>query len=388
MIFLVLLSMLMSACNNDSPAPQPSGDLNTELGIESVPASLGSQYTSNFNRYTKVVAPNGKAIHIVAQSNITNEQIVRCRSILEHFLRDLPNSQYGSNKGLIANQMANNGATLTLLNGRDDGRNSVEVDGQALFEEEIQVEGHSWYVNQDYRSHRDAAFEEILHLVHDTGIGVDGLNSSPGAAPAFQAEIRAAQTNALNNSLWGIGASRWIDELTRENSLSQEYLAAVIDVYYGLWGADTENATHGMGGLYVAKTRDGIAIEDPRGADLMNNKFFHSHLTYNARIDSDFEGVFLLRFDASVPYTHHSRYLKDITLLGNKNTQVMVNELDNGITGNDGVNTVHFSGSRNQYQVEQVNGGYKVTDAISNRDGVNTLKQVEKLKFSDQTIDL
>ena len=38
--------------------------------------------------------------------------------------------------------MAENGAILTLLNGQDDGNNPVEVNGQALFENEIQVEGH------------------------------------------------------------------------------------------------------------------------------------------------------------------------------------------------------------------------------------------------------
>ena len=36
----------------------------------------------------------------------------------------------------------------------------------------------------------------------------------------------------------GIGPENasWVAELTQENSLSQEYLAAVIDAYYGLWG--------------------------------------------------------------------------------------------------------------------------------------------------------
>ena len=46
--------------------------------------------------------------------------------------------------------------------------------------------------------HRDAAFEEILHLIHDMGIGVDGSNSiSNPALPEYQAEIRAAQINAI-----------------------------------------------------------------------------------------------------------------------------------------------------------------------------------------------
>ncbi len=384
----IVLTVFFSACKKENLTPQPVGELDMELGIEAVPTSLGSSYTGNFNRYTKVVTPNGSAIHIVAQSNITNEQIVRCRSILEHFLKDYEGSEFGSNKGAIANKMAENNAILTLLNGRDDGSNSVEVNGQPLYEEEIQLEGHAWYVNQDYENHRDAAFEEILHLMHDYGIGVDGSNSSPGAAPAFQAEIRAAQTNALSNNLWGIGASNWISELTKENSLSQEYLAAVIDVYYGLWGADTESSSHGMSGLYVAKTRGDIAQEDPIGQGLLEHKFFHPYLTYNARIDKDFSGIFSLKFDISIPYSNHSQYLKDITLLGGNDVDVAVNELDNDITGNEGTNRIIFSGNKSDYQINTTGGETIVTDNTANRDGKNTVRKVEFLQFLDETLGL
>lgn len=388
-----IMVVAIAACSKDDSAaivPQPAGQLDTALGIEAVPASLGRPYTKNFNRYTKVTTPNGSAIHIVAQSNITNEQMVRCRSILEHYLKDYPGSKYGSEKSAVANKMAANKAVLTLLNGSDDGNNPVEVDGQPLYENEIQVEGHAWYVNQDYSSHRDAAFEEILHLVHDYGIGIDGTNGSSGAAPDFQAEIRAAQKNALSNKIWGGGTENaaWIKELTKENSLSQEYLASVIDAYYGLWGAWAKSATHSMWGIYLAKTRDEIVTEDPMGQELMNNKFFHPYLTYNARIDSSFTGTFSLKLDASIPYSYHSRYLKDVTLLGKNNTNILVNELDNDITGNAGENAVIFSGSKDEYSVTTANGVITVTDNQSGRDGENILRKVEKLQFADQLVVL
>ncbi len=387
---IALSSISMVSCKKDSPSPTPPGLANPELGIENViPAKLGKVYASYFNRYTSVLTPNGGSIHIVAQSNITDEQIVRCRSILEHYLKNYPGSQYGADKSAVANKMAENNAILCLLNGQDDGNNPAgeQVTGQPLYQNEIQLEGHSWYMNQNY-SHRDAAFEEILHLVHDNGIGVDGANTLPGAAPAFQSEIRAAQNNALSNNLWGIGSASWIKELTKENSLSQEYLASVVDSYYGLWGAWTESTTNGMWGLYVGKTRADIQTDDPMGYDIMNNKFFHPYLTYNARIDASLNGNFSLKFDASKPYTHHSRYLKDITLLGNNNNTVTVNELDNSITGNPGINTVIFSGASTEYSVTTANGVTTVTDNVNNRDGRNTLHAVEKLRFSDTTIDL
>ncbi len=389
-ITIIAFSVLaVTSCSKDNIV-QPKGDANAELGIDNViPSSLGDFYVSNFNRYTKVNTQNGGVIHIVVQSDISEEQIVRCRSILQHYLADYSGSEYGADKSAVANKMAENNAILCLLNGEDNGENSVasEVTGQPLFQNEIQAEGHSWYMNQNYE-HRDAAFEEILHFVHDNGIGIDGANGTPGALPAYQSDIRVAQQNALNNNLWGIGETEWIQELTNENSLSQEYFASVIDSYYGLWGAWTESNSHGMWGLYVGKTRADIQTDDPMGYALMNNKFFHPFLTYNARIDASLNGNFSLKFDASKPYTHHSRYLKDITLLGSNSNTVTVNELDNSITGNSGTNTVIFSGASTEYSVATSNGTTTATDNVASRDGLNTLYAIEKLQFTDTTIDL
>ena len=386
---IVFLSIILISCSNDNSENQPIGQANPELGIENIiPNILGEEYSNNFNRYTNVVTPNGGKIHIVAQSNLTDEQIVRARSTLEHFLENYPGSKYGSDKSELANKMAENGAILTLLNGQDDGNNPVEVNGQALFENEIQVEGHAWYINQNYNNHRDATYEEILHLVHDYGIGIDGHNSFPGAMPEYQSEIREAQKYALSNNLWGIGADRWINELTDENSLTQEYLAALIDSYYGLWGSWTDSRTHGMWGIYVAKTRNEILSEDPIGGEIMTNKFFHPYLTYNARIDPSFNGNFSLRFDSSKPYTNHSQYLKDITLLGNNNISVSINQLDNNIIGNQGTNTVIFNGNSSEYIIDISDDETSVADKVSDRDGINILQGIEKLKFIDQTIEL
>ncbi len=388
---LLAISMLTTvACKKDKTTLTPQKITFDEKGISTtVPGILGSVYIKNFNRYTKVTTPNGGSIHIVAQANLTDEQIIRCRSVLEFYLTDYPGSVYGANKTAVANKMAENKAILCLLNGQDDGSNPVgeQVTGQPLYQNEIQVEGHPWYMNQNYE-HRDATFEEILHFVHDNGIGVDGANTIPGSAPAFQVEIRAAQQNALANKLWGIGQDSWIAELTAENSLSQEYLASVVDSYYGLWGAWKESSTHGMWGMYVAKTREDMPADDPMGYALMTNKFFHPYLTYNARIDASLNGNFSLKFDATKPYTHHSKYLKDVTLLGSNNNTITVNELDNNITGNAGVNTVIFSGASTEYTIDTKDGVTTITDKTNNRDGINTVSKVEKLQFTDKTIEL
>ena len=126
----------------------------------------------------------------------------------------------------------------------------------------------------------------------------------------------------------------------------------------------------------------------PKGHALLENTFFHPYLTYNARIDAGFQGTFSLRFDPGVPYSHHSRYLKDITLLGSYDTKVRVNELNNDITGNQGVNTVIFTGNMGEYSVETTQGVSTVSDGIASRDGINTLRNIERLEFADQVMDL
>ncbi len=400
-ISLMTLAVTFTGCDsssNDTTSANNNANQNTmglsaatrALGINAIPNDLSAIFTSalKFDRYTKVNTPNGRAIHILAQDEISDNQIVRARSILEHFLTDLPGSEYGEDKSAVANKMADNNAKLLLLNGVDDGTNPAsELDGQPLYFGEIQVEGHNWYIQQDY-NHRDAAFEEILHLVHDYGIGVDQNEIFYGALPNFQDEIRAAQINASADNLWGTGATEWIAELTTENSLSQEYLAAIIDVYYGLWGADTESNTHGMHGLYVSKVREDISIKDPYGATLLDNKFFHPYLTYNARIDDSFTGDFSLIFNVDLPYTYHAQYLKDITLTGTNNSNVILNQMDNHITGNQGINTVVMSGPSSEYDITQKNNHTIIEDMRDNRDGKNTLQSIEKIQFTDTTIDI
>ena len=379
-----------SSNSSNAETPVSSSPVFDEFGISSVPSSLSGIYSAahNFDRYTKVDTPNGGVIHIIIQDQITRNQIIRARGILKHFLTDYEGSVYGSDKSIVANKMADNGAKLLLLNGVDDGSNSgAELDGQPLYYGEMQVEGHEWYINQNYE-HRDASFEEILHLVHDYGIGVDQNSQFIGALPNFQSEIRMAQQVALSSQLWAWQAefADWISELTAENSLTQEYLASVIDTYYGLWGAF--DGEYGMWGGYIAKVRSDITEEDPLGAELMNNKFFHPYLTYDARIDESFVGDFSLKFNPSLSYTHHSQYLKDVTLTGTNASGVIVNQLDNKVTGNSADNTVIFSGSSEEYEITNENGMVIVKDSQTDRDGTNTLKGIEKLKFSNEVIEV
>ena len=375
----------------------------TETGVVVLPENIHSAWKQEgFVHYTKVTAPNGGAIHIAAQEAISQAQIIRSRNVLEHFLIDFPGSKYGDDKSAVANAMTENKAILLLLNGRDDGRNEPDLPGQWLFEEELTIEGSDWYMNNVYEGHRDATFEEILHLVHDAGIGVDGHNSMPGALSEYQAEIRKATDYAMANNyqIWPMGATsnsdimNWVNELDDENSLTQEYLASVIDSYYGLWGAWEEDPEKGMWGLYIAHDRSEIKNEDPMGWELME-MFFHPYLQYMAWVDSSFNGTFSINFDNDLPYTHASQYLlkvrlngsQDANLVGNDHGNVFVgNRGNNIIDGKEGVDTVMFRGNYSDYSIETDEGEILVIDMSGRIDGEDKLISVEYLVFRDKTI--
>lgn len=384
-------------------------------GVVDMPANVPAAFTNGgFVKYTKIQCPNGEAIHFVAQNQVTEAQIIRARTLLEFYLKNVPGSQYGADKTNVKNTMGTNDALLLLMNGSDNGQNDPTVNGQPLYYEEMAVEGHQWYTSNDF-NHRDASFEEILHMMHDMGIGVDGTNSiSNPALPAYQQEIRAAQLNAAQNNfaIWPLGAGgsnagiqQWYNELSNENSLTQEYLASIIDSYYGLWEPWTDDPTTGMWGIYIAHNRAEIQTEDPMGWALLP-KFFSPVIDVDMIIDPTFNGVFKMSVDNNIPYTHKSQYLQHAYLWESNNSGLQGNDLYNRLKGNNGNNsfeglkgndrldgwagedTAKFTGPMADYTITNLTTYATVADGVSGRDGVDTLWNMEFLQFSDQAVPI
>jgi len=139
-------------------------------GILQLPGAVAKPIRETFDRYARVVTPNGRPIHILAQSGWTEDQIVHARKVLEHLLTDVPGVQYGD-RAAVANAMAERRATLVLFDDEPAmerafrGRlGDLRLGMQDLRANECPPVG-----SRDYMRHgtRDAAFEEILHLVHD-----------------------------------------------------------------------------------------------------------------------------------------------------------------------------------------------------------------------------
>ena len=124
-----------------------------------------------FVKYTKLIAPNGKPIHFLAQDGWSDHRILKARNVMQHVLTDVPGTRFGADKSVIANSMADRKATMVLFNTEPDLREAFEntdlgeadLSMQDLRANECPVEG-----DDDYMAHRtrDASFEENIHLVH------------------------------------------------------------------------------------------------------------------------------------------------------------------------------------------------------------------------------
>jgi hypothetical protein len=355
-----------------------------EFGLQPLPKD--SPYREEgFTKITEVIAPNGKSISIIAQKGVRDIAVARCRNLLTFYLTNVPGTKYGADKSGVANAMANNHAMLMMPEGEHREGHEPDIDAQPQFESETPVDGSRWYIKNDWE-HRDAAFEEIFHLVHDTGIGT----YMRGAIPQYKKELHAEAIQSLKDGRWGIPIdphiTEWIEELTEEDSLAQEYIASVIDSYYGLWAAFDENPG-GMWGIYIAKTRAEIKEKDPKGYELLEAFLPPMMIGYESLIDPNFRGTFSLQFNEELPYTHKSQYYVDATLTGSKNSNLLGNDANNTLRGNSGDNTmdggegtdtVIFKGKKNEYEIKD----NIIKDTVKGRDGTDTLISIEVLKFA------
>lgn len=346
-----------------------------------------------YSKFIDYIAPNGKPIRILAMDKITNDQLLYAYNMLSFYLK----SNDKINKDEIANNLANNKAILILPNGADrDGKTPMAAMnlGQNLNQMEIANIGSKWYIDCDY-THRDAAFEEIFHMVHDYGIGT---TQNSGAAPEITKIIADAKNNSLptdksdwgNKGLWGLNSKSWLEELEKEGSLEQEYIVSVIDSYYGLWDS-WNDGVGGMWGIYTSKNRREIVNKDPQGLKALKS-FLPEYITQMMRIDSSFAGEFKMLYDSTLPYTSKSQYLQNIALTGSNDVNLIANDLDNilmvnsgenKIDGKEGIDIVQFKGSSEEYEIIRIDDKIVVKDKIANRDGISELKNIEILRFTD-----
>jgi len=377
---LLVCVFVLTSCEKD-PVEVVTGTLegmdisNATDGITELTTANGL-FAQIFKNYTNVKAPNGKVVHIVAQSGVSEEQILRARQVLSFFTEDVDGVSNGA-KAAMLDAMADAKATLTIFNTESEataGLDRLAETGYAfqdLYATEIFAEGSDDYLNNP-SSRRDATLEEVLHLVQQYGIAT--------ASPDFMAEIETVAKAAKTEGFW---TSDQMAEWEAEGSLGIEYFATIVEVYYGMWAHENE----AFYGEYDFNTRTALAAGDPAGLALIES-FLPAALTYESTLSKDFNGTFFMAFDASEAYTNKSQYLTKLTLQGTNNVNVKGNNLDNIIKGNDGENIAMFRGSFTDYNISNESGIVVVADNVAGRDGTDTLMGIEKLQFGTQIIDL
>jgi len=268
-------------------------------GIVPLPEELGKTLNGLFSKYTKHVAPNGKPIHIFAQSGVSDLQVVRAREILKYHLTDAPGTQYGFDKTAMANRMADVKATLMYTDTEIKSfamrpiLRASELRLQDLYATESPVEGGYEYINNKGRPGerftRDASYEEIMHLVHDKGL--------EDILPEYHQEIVVAEKAAVEADIFRYG-----------RLAPHEYIITGFDIYFGLWDHDPQGDGKSFGDEYPFHTKEEMKAGDPALYDLVE-KFWPKYLTYDAYIDPSFEGTFSTVRDENTEYTFKSQYL-------------------------------------------------------------------------------
>lgn len=295
------------------------------------------------------------------------------------------------------------------------------LNSQSLMYRELSLEGDCHYMS-NYASYcaalgehadRDAAFEEILHITQAQGI-------APNSQNGFQALQQSIDARALsiynahaagNSAVWQPTQSSWDDWAGDDynpeigTSYSHEYFAAAFEAYMGV-------AQHNGQGLdgYQALTRTAMVNQDNQAKQWIE-ALFHTHLQYTARVDSAgvetyFDNtypntsdtpIFLMNRDdaqANDGYTYKSQWLLNVEIIGTKAIDLAANDQDNEIKGNSANNTIDGKDGVDTYLIDNRYAECSLIKTKNNAivdcpsSGKDTLINIEKISFSDQTITL
>ncbi|WP_431787173.1 hypothetical protein [Vibrio harveyi] len=308
--------------------------------------------------------------------------------------------------------------TSTLMSSQDTP--NWLINSQSLMYRELTVEGDCHYMSNfsDYCAYlgehadRDAAFEEILHLVQAQGIAPNPSTSS------LQNEIQAHALNIYNDAqagkqtVWQPTQRDWQDwesddfdpERVKQTgtSYSHEYFAAAFEAYMGIAKANG----HGLDG-YQALTRSAMHTQDPSAVEWIS-ELFHSHLQYTAHIDS--EGVKVYTDNTrpgTVPtfrmspnengvveaYTYKSQWLINVKIIGDQAMDVIGNDQNNTFEGNGQNNRIYGEGGVNTYIVSHAFADCTLVTAKNvsvtcPSTGTDELFDIHNIQFTDQILDV
>ncbi|GEM_PF-5069759 len=248
---LVFLFVIMAfACNKKklySDLNHLKGDGVIKISSDNVSGQIGKI----FSKYLYTTAPNGGRIEIFGTSGVSDDQMLYAREILEQYLTCSGNVYKSIHKQAIANSMANKKCAMVFW----DTEEQYESNMSKLIFSGYNLQ--DLYATESWGSgNRDASYEEILHLVHNYGIAPTLFN--------YQKRLQKANDDAIDKGIW----KPWGGDLPKAD-FDDEYFAAVMDCYLGLWSG--QGGT--MGGSYSPSDKDELKSIDPVGYKLIEDLF-------------------------------------------------------------------------------------------------------------------
>ncbi|MET2897170.1 hypothetical protein ABXV22_02445 [Vibrio rotiferianus] len=396
-----------------------------------------SKYGADKSGIAKTLADRDATLMLTANDDQNNEMLTKIfigellrQDKLNDAIADSGLSQSFDTSSLdkfVADMMALNEddmdtlveSLITTLMSSKDTPNWI-MNSQSLMYRELTVEGDCHYMSNfaDYcanlgnHADRDAAFEEILHLVQAQGI-------APNASTAtLQNDIQAHALSIYNDihagkpTVWRPTQDDWEDwesddfdpERVKQTgpSYSHEYFAAAFEAYMGVAKANGQ----GLDG-YQALTREEMQTQDPQAVDWISG-LFHGYLQYTANIDSAGVKLYTEKTNpGTVPtfrmspnkdglveaYTYKSQWLTKVKIVGDDAINVIGNDQDNTFEGNSKDNSIYGEGGVNTYIVP-----HKLAECIVIKaknvsvecpsTGTDELYDIQNIQFTDQTLDV
>ncbi len=407
---LSALALLAAGCGgggSSSPSVNPTESLNgidtsiDQDGVVPLPTTVDARIRAVFDKYANLNAPGGERVHFLGQPGVSDELLFRVKAVFEELVTDAPGSTLGADKSDVLDAVAALGTTIVVVEEQQafdvtdasvasfvtffDGR-YASVDSSNVIQE-----GSPEYLSPDPQI--DGTLAETSGILLRFGLGAN--------VPQFSAALTAARLSAESQGSYRPKPGQ------PQGLADSEYLGLILSVYYGVWAHDPfGQSLAGSEGDYDFCNRDAMGAGDPDAIALIES-FFSPTQGFPAYLSSSFSGTFEMQFDPAIAYTHRSRYLERVGFRGDVTGRINGNELDNTFLGGDlgdefegrggddriegdlGFDEAFFSGPSTDYTIVPVDATVtRVTDSVPGRDGVDDVRQIARLHFSDVIIDL
>lgn len=236
---------------------------------------------------------------------------------------------------------------------------------------------------QDSAEFGSFMYDTILHeLTHALGLNHPGNYNAGEAASTEPGNYLASSEDSKLVSL--MSYTEQSQELQRVDYAPYDLLA--LGYLYGLRPLNTGDNTHS----YTDKIGQQLqTLIDNGGTDTLDLSAITTATTIDLRPGNSSSLGRLSSGEAALNALQLAFNTQLENLIGSPQDDVITgNAADNQMDGGSGQDSVVYNAAAAQYRLtfDAAAQQLRITDSVSNRDGVDTLKRIETLRFSDKTV--